>query len=505
MAKTATDWATEFREYVRKMLHFEEAINLMYWDLRTGAPKKGVELRSEAIGTLAAEVFAMQTSPQMEEYLNVLSEPGTFQALDPVTQATVREVKKEFDRNRKIPADRFKAYVVLTSQAESVWEEAKKTADFASFRPYLEKIVAMKIEFIGYWGYQGNKYNTLLDQYEPGLTVEQLDGIFGPLREETVKLVQAIVDSGIRPDLRHFRGHYPKDKQRALSLDLLRNMGYDFAAGRLDETEHPFQTTINRYDARVTTKFLEDDLRSAISSTVHEGGHALYEQGVSPDLIGTPLCTGASMGIHESQSRFYENMIGRSHAYWESHLPVVRRYFPEFEDVSVDEFYRAMNDVSPSLIRIEADEVTYNLHIMIRYELEKALINETLRVADLPGVWREKMREYLGVEPDSDATGVLQDVHWSGGDFGYFPSYSLGNIYAAQFRHQLAKEIPDYMEQVRRGEMLEIKRWLNEKIHRFGKTLTPGEIVRQATGEDIDAKYLIDYLHEKFDPLYNLA
>ncbi|MCL6517257.1 MAG: carboxypeptidase M32, partial [Alicyclobacillus sp.] len=239
MAKTATEWAAEFREYVRKMLHFEEAIALMYWDLRTGAPKKGVELRSEAIGTLASEAFAMQTSPQLEEYLNVLGEPSAFASLDPVTQATVREVKREFDRNRKIPADRFKAYVVLTSQAESVWEEAKRKADFALFRPYLEKIVAMKIEFIGYWGFTGNRYNTLLDQYEPGLTVEQVDGIFGPLRAETVKLVQAIVDSGRRPDLRRFQGHYPKDKQRALSIELLRNMGYDFSAGRLDETEHP--------------------------------------------------------------------------------------------------------------------------------------------------------------------------------------------------------------------------------------------------------------------------
>ncbi|MCL6632206.1 MAG: carboxypeptidase M32 [Alicyclobacillus herbarius] len=505
MSQAVSQTVEAFRQYVREMEHYQEALSLMYWDLRTGAPKKGVPLRSEAIGTLSSAVFRMSTSPQMEEYLNTLGDPGVYNGLDPVTRAMVREFRKEFDRARKIPPERYHAYVVLVSKAESVWEEAKAKADFALFRPYLEQIVAMTVEFVDYWGYKDDKYDTLLDQYEPGMTVAQLDPIFDNLRQETVDLLNRIVATGRRFDDKRFYRGYDTALQRKLSHYLLEQMGYDFTAGRVDETVHPFQTTINHYDTRVTTKFLTEDLRSNLFSTIHEGGHALYEQGVSDELIGTGLCSGTSMGIHESQSRFWENMIGRSRPFWEAHYRYILELFPsQFADISLDDFYRSVNDVRPSLIRTEADELTYNLHIMIRYEIEKGLINGQLQVADLPAVWREKMQEYLGVTPSNDAEGVLQDVHWSGGSFGYFPSYALGNIYAAQFAHALAKDIPDYMEQVRRRNLLPIKQWLNEHIHRFGKMLEPKEIVQQVTGEAIDAKYLIGYLKDKFSALYNL-
>jgi carboxypeptidase Taq len=492
-----------FKALVKKIQQYQEAVALLYWDLRTGAPKKGVELRSQTIGMLSGEAFKLSTSKEMEEYLNQLESVGD--QLDPITRASVREVRKEFDRSSKIPQERYEAFVVLTSQAESAWEEAKHTNNFELFRPYLEKIVEMNIEFIGYWGYKQNKYDTLLDMYEPGITVEMLDKIFGNLREETVKLVQAIGASSVKANTEPFTRYFDPAKQRELSLRMLEIIGYDFAAGRLDETVHPFMTTINRFDNRVTTKFVPNDLRSSLFGTIHEGGHALYEQGISTDLVGTPLSGGTSMGIHESQSRFYENMIGRSREFWEANYGLVKDLFPEqFADVSLDDFYLGVNHVEPSLIRIEADEVTYNLHIMLRYELEKGLINETIRVRDLPELWREKMKDYLGIVPETDAEGVLQDVHWSGGSFGYFPSYSLGNIYAAQFRNTLAKEIPDYMEQVRNGNLLVIKEWLNEKVHKHGKMLTPAEIVKHVTGEEIDSKYLVAYLHEKFDALYKL-
>ncbi|WP_067931819.1 carboxypeptidase M32 [Alicyclobacillus kakegawensis] len=493
----------EFRQYVREMEHYQEALALMYWDLRTGAPKKGAALRSEAIGTLSSAVFRMSTSDRMEEFLNRLEDQRD--ALDPVTRAMLRECRKTFDRARKIPPERYHEYVVLVSRAESVWEEAKDKADFAMFRPYLEQIVAMTNEFVEYWGYRENKYDTLLDQYEPGVTVAQLDPLFDTLRQETVQLLNQIVASGRRfDDARFYRG-YDAALQRKLSHYLLEQMGYDFAAGRLDETVHPFQISINRFDARVTTKFLSQDMRSNLFSTIHEGGHALYEQGVAEELIGTGLCSGASMGIHESQSRFWENIIGRSRPFWEANYRYILELFPsQFADISLDDFYRSVNDVRPSLIRIEADELTYNLHIMIRYEIEKGLINGQIQVADLPAVWRDKMQEYLGVVPENDGEGVLQDVHWSGGSFGYFPTYSLGNIYAAQFAHALARDIPDYWEQVRNRNLLPIKQWLNEHIHRSGKMLEPSEIVRKVTGEAIDAKYLIQYLKDKFTALYNL-
>lgn len=493
-----------FKKYLKKIRHYHEAVALLHWDLRTGAPRKGVELRSETIGEMSGEAFRLSVSPEMEEFLIQLE--ANLEELTPAVKAAVREARRDFDRSKKIPQDRFEAFVVLRSKAESVWEEAKETNNFELFRPYLEQIVDMNIEFVNYWGYTGNPYNALLDMYEPGATVEMLDRIFGGLREETVKLVEAIGKSNVRANKPVFSQTCDVAKQRELSLRLLRKVGYDFSAGRLDESVHPFMTTINRFDTRVTTKFLPSDIRSAIFSTIHESGHALYEQGVSPDLLDTPnLSGGTSMGIHESQSRFYENFLGRSRAFWEHNYKEVQELFPsEFGSVSLDEFYLGVNEVEPSLIRIEADEVTYNLHIMIRYEIEKGLINKEFRVADLPEIWRAKMKEYLGVVPPTDSEGVLQDVHWSGGDFGYFPSYSLGNIYAAQFYYTMKKEIPNYEELVRTGNYQVIREWLGNKIHQFGRTLTPAEIVKQVTGEDIDSSYLVRYFHEKLDSLYQL-
>lgn len=494
-----------FREYVQTMMHYEEAFALMQWDLRTGAPKKGHELRAEALGTIFGEIFRMKTSPEMESYLNELSSPEVYDSLSEVDRALVRVLKKDFDLNSKIPKDRFQAYVVLVGKAESVWADAKATSDFSMFEPYLRDIVAMKREFVDYWGYEDNKYDTLIDQYEPGMTVRQLDEIFGGLREKTVELVRAIVERGHKVDRTPFSQACEIDKQRTFNRMILEQMGYDFSAGRIDETVHPFATTINRYDVRVTTHYYLDDVLSALFSTIHEGGHALYEQGVSPELIGTPLSTGTSMGIHESQSRFWENMIGRSRAFWEANYPALQQTFPtQFGAVPLDHFYRGVNHVEPSLIRIESDEVTYNLHIMIRYEIEKGLINGTLEVKDLPEIWRAKMEDYLGITPPDDAHGVLQDVHWSGGDFGYFASYSLGNIYAAQFRNQMLKEIPDLDDVIRRGELHVIKSWLNERIHRVGRMESPSEIVRRVTGEEINSKYLVSYLQEKFTEIYQL-
>jgi carboxypeptidase Taq len=502
---STTEVLQAFKAYVAKMLHYEEALGLMYWDLRTGAPRKGVELRAEAIGTLSAEVFRLQTAPEMGQFLDALSTPSTQAELDELHRAMVREIRKDYELNRKIPAERYKAYVILASKAESIWSEAKAASDFNMFRPYLKQIVDLKREFVDYWGYEENPYDTLLDQYEPGFTVKKLDEVFGELRTETVALLQAIQKTGRRIDEAKFSRTYNPVIQRELSLKMLEQMGYDFTAGRLDETEHPFETALNLYDVRVTTKYLPNDVRSALFSTIHEGGHALYEQGVSPKLIGTTLQAGVSNGVHESQSRFWENVIGRSRPFWEYNYQSLLNALPaQFADISLDDFYLAVNDVHPSLIRIEADELTYNLHIMIRYEIEKGLINNELLVKDLPDVWRDKMQEYLGVTPQNDGEGVLQDVHWSGGDFGYFPSYALGNIYAAQFTHALEQAMPNMWDQVRQGNLLDIKAWLNEHIHQHGRVLPPNELLEKVTGEPLTSKYLISYLKDKFGSIYHL-
>ncbi|AIE60490.1 carboxypeptidase M32 [Bacillus methanolicus] len=492
----------EFLEYVKKMSAFSEALSLIYWDLRTGAPKKGVEQRSEVIGMLSSEVFKMSTSEEMAAYIVKLS---SAKHLSEVTKKTLDECKKEYDRNRKIPAEEYKKYVILQSKAESIWEEAKAKSDFELFRPYLEKLVEMNKRFIGYWGYKGNKYNTLLDMYEPGVTVDILDRVFSELREKIVPLVKAISESPNKPKTDFLFKTFPKEKQREFSLEILKQMGYNFEAGRLDETVHPFAIGLNPGDVRVTTKYDENDFRTAVFGTIHEGGHALYEQNISSSLIGTPLCTGTSMGIHESQSLFYENFVGRHYSFWKKNYDLLKKYANgQFDDVELDDFYRAINESKPSLIRIEADELTYPLHIIIRYEIEKGLFNDEIHVKDLPQIWNDKYEEYLGIRPINDANGVLQDVHWSGGSFGYFPSYALGYMYAAQFKKAMLKDLPNYDELLESGNLLPIKEWFTEKVHQFGKMKKPLEILHDVTGEGLNAKYLVDYLYEKYKKVYQL-
>jgi carboxypeptidase Taq len=492
----------EFLDYVKKMSAYTEALSLIYWDLRTGAPKKGIEQRSEVIGMLSSEVFKMSTSEDMAAYIAKLS---SAEDLSEITKKTLEECKKEYDRNRKIPAEEYKEYVILQSKAESVWEEAKAKSDFELFRPYLEKLVETNKRFIEYWGYKENKYNTLLEMYEPGVTVEVLDKVFGELREKIVPLVKAISESPNKPKTDFLFKTFPKEKQREFSLEILKQMGYNFDAGRLDETVHPFAIGLNPGDVRVTTKYDENDFRTAVFGTIHEGGHALYEQNISSNLIGTPLCTGTSMGIHESQSLFYENFVGRHYSFWKKNYDLLKKYANgQFDNVGLDEFYRAINESKPSLIRIEADELTYPLHVIIRYEIEKGLFNDEIKVSDLPQIWNDKYEEYLGIRPDSDANGVLQDVHWSGGSFGYFPSYALGYMYAAQFKQAMLKDLPNYDELLESGNLLPIKEWFTEKVHQFGKMKKPLEILHDVTGEGLNAKYLIDYLYEKYEDVYQL-
>lgn len=504
LTQSAEEAVRQLKETLRIAGHHQQALYLLSWDNRTGAPKKGVQLRAEAIGTLSEEVFRMMTSEQMGEWLDTLAEPDVFASLDPVTQATVRYVRRNYERNRRLDPAQHREFVTLVAEAESVWEGAKHAADFARLRPYLERIVEFQKTFAQAWGYADHPYDALLDKYEPGLTVAQLDPLFEHLKTETTALLRAIVGTGRRSEWPQGR-RFDAAKQREVCLHLLKSIGYDLEMGRLDETEHPFQISINRYDVRVTTRYVEEDLLSALFGTIHEGGHALYEQGISPDLINTPLCEGASMGIHESQSRFWENIIGRSHAFWEHHYPVLLQVFPtQLADVSLDVFHRAINEVQPSLIRIEADEVTYNLHIILRYELEKALLTGDLKVADLPAAWNEKMRELLGIVPRHDGEGVLQDVHWSGGDFGYFPSYALGNLYAAQFLEAMERVVPDWEDQLRRGQVDGILGWQREHIHRYGRMLEPAEIVVRATGRPLEAEPWLRYLKRKYGALYGV-
>jgi carboxypeptidase Taq len=494
----------QFLSYVKKMTAYNEALSLIFWDLRTGAPKNGVEQRSEVIGMLSSDVFEMSTSSEMAAYLAKLT--PQMQQLDTITQKLLEECQKEYDRNKKIPAEEYKEYVILQSKAESMWEEAKEKADFAMFQPYLEQLVQFNKRFIEYWGYETNPYNTLLDMYEPGVTVEVLDRVFGELREQIAPLVHKISKASDKPKTDFLYTKFPKEKQKQFSLEILEQMGYDFQSGRLDETVHPFAIGLNPGDVRVTTRYDENDWRTAIFGTIHEGGHALYEQNISKELIGTSLCTGTSMGIHESQSLFYENFVGRNYSFWENNYSLLKQYANgQFDDVSLEEFYQAINEAKPSLIRIEADELTYALHIIIRYEIEKGLFNGEIEVKNLPEIWNQKYEEYLGIRPENNGEGVLQDVHWAGGSFGYFPSYALGYMYAAQFKTAMLKDIPQFDQLLESGDLEPIKQWLTKNVHQYGKLKKPLEILQEVTGEGLNAKYLADYLTEKYSKVYNLS
>nr|WP_295975363.1 carboxypeptidase M32 [uncultured Bacillus sp.] len=505
MSQSFLHMEKEFVKYTKKITAYNEALALIYWDLRTGAPKRGAGQRAEVIGILSAEVYNFSVSEDMAAYIANLSSQEAQNVISEKTRKLVEECKKEYDYKRKIPFEEYKEYTILLSQAENVWEEAREKADFALFKPYLEKIVATTKRFISYWGYEGNKYNTLLDLYEPGMTVRVLDRVFYELRAEIVPLVQKIADSNHKPKTDFLFQSFPKERQRAFSIEILKQMGYNLEAGRLDETIHPFATGINRGDVRITTRYDESDFRMAVFGTIHEGGHALYEQDISEELTGTLLCSGTSMGIHESQSLFYENFVGRAASFWKKNYDLLKKYSAgHFDGVRVDDFYRAINESKPSLIRIEADELTYPLHIMIRYEIEKGLFNDEIEVGDLPRVWNDKYEEYLGIRPDNDREGVLQDVHWAGGSFGYFPSYALGYMYAAQFKQAMLQNLPNFDQLLEIGELLPIKDWLAFHIHRYGKMKKPLEILQDVTGEGLNANYLIDHLTKKYSMIYQL-
>jgi len=495
----------QFKALDEKITHFSSIIGLADWDQKVMAPKKGRSMFAKATGTLRTEIFKLSVSEEMGELLAELTLPDNLAFLDEVTRAKVREYKEYYQKSKSIPADLFQEYSILTAQANDAWEEARENNDFARFLPYLEKIVDYKRKFADIYGYEDHPYDALLDEFEPGLTVKKLDPLFAKLRDTSVKLLERIQQNGKRTQAEIFEQSFSIEKQKEFNRYILPIIGFDLEAGRLDETVHPFAQTVNTGDVRLTTRYLEGNVRSALFGTIHEAGHGIYEQHVNPQFEESVLQSGASFGIHESQSRFLENMVGRSKQFWKYFYPKLQEYFPkQLENITVDEFYRAVNSVQPSFIRVEADELTYNLHIMLRYEIEKALISGEVEAKDLPVVWNQKMQDYLGVTPSSDTVGVLQDVHWSFGGIGYFPSYSLGNLYAAQILRTIQKDLPDFYKHIENGRFDLIQEWLKGKIHQYGKLYRPNELIVKVTGEELNAEYLVEYLEKKYTEVYGL-
>ncbi len=480
---------------------YNHAMGVLYLDATTAAPSGSWEGRGKTMEVMSKIVYDLTANPENGELYDYLL--ANKQELDAQTLREVEVMKKNFDQMFKIPAEEYVAYSVLINDAESVWHKAKIEDDFASFAPYLEKIMDYNRKFAGYYNPDMAPYDALLNEYEEGMNTVTLDAFFAQLRSVIVPLI-AKVQSVKQIEDSFLYKHYPIAIQRDFSDYLMEVMGMNRNFCGIAETEHPYTTNFNNKDVRITTHYHADNLVSSMFSVIHEGGHALYELGADDCYNYTALSGGVSMGIHESQSRFYENLIGRSEAFVHAIFPKVKELFPQqLADVDETMFYRAINKAEPSLIRTEADELTYALHVMVRYEIEKQLIGGTLEIKDVPGEWKRLYKEYLGVEVPDDRQGCLQDSHWSGGMVGYFPSYALGSAYGVQMLRKMEEDLRDVYADVSKGDLSKVTGWLKKHIHRHASFKKPGALFEEVCGK-FNAKYYTDYLTEKYTKLYNL-
>jgi len=493
---------TQAIDLLQSKLKVSQALNmassLEHWDAATlGVPEKSINARGEASGWLQGENFRRFIAPDTQEAIETLE--ALDKELNEYERTMVREMGREYRKLKAVPPEEFEKFCATTAQAQVVWETAREKRNYEMMLPYYKEIFDYNRRLCDWYGYEKHPYDALLDDFERGATVEMLDSFFAALREKIVPLLKDIVKQGKQP--KEISGSFDIGTQRSLMPWLTDFAGYDRERGKVGEVEHPFCTTINRNDVRITTKYHEKSILSSVYSIIHECGHAIYEQNMCEDMECFGIAKEASMGMHESQSRLYENMISRSRAFAERLLPQLRKQFDYFADWNEDMLYRAINIARPSLIRIEADELTYSLHIMVRYELEKALITGDIKVADLPGLWSDKYNELLGIRPNDLADGVLQDVHWSMGAVGYFPSYSVGTAYGSQLIHTIKKSV-DIDAVIKKEDLSPITNWLKENIHEKGILLMPDELLKQATGETFNPNYYVDYLTEKFTDLY---
>jgi carboxypeptidase Taq len=483
----------KLRAQLQYITKFGSALELLGWDEEVNLPPKAHEYRGEVNATLSAEVHKRFISDEFYQLVLDLAKPENYEKLSDDEKVIVRETKRDVEQSRKIPTDFVEEMAKLTTKAFGSWVEARKKSDFKIFEPVLSEIVRMKQKESEYLGYKDLAYDALLDEFEPGMTVEQLDALFTPLAE---KLSVLIEKSQSKPDLP--KHNYPIEKQKQLNDKVVKNLGYDLEAGRIDASPHPFTLGIHPTDVRITTRYDEKDFWVSLGSVIHEVGHALYEQGLPALEHGTPLGEAVSLGIHESQSRTWENFVGRSRQFSEYLHPLLGEYFGKLE-FTADELYGWLNRVRQNPIRVESDEVTYNLHIVLRYELEKQLMSGELKVSDLPAAWNEKIKQLLGLEISDDAQGVLQDVHWSHATLGYFPTYTLGNLYAAQFFNKASLDNPKLTEDFAKGKFDRLLNWQRKNIHSQGRRYNPAELVEMVTGEKPNSNYLIKHLEQKLE------
>lgn len=495
----------ELKKHLEKGNALGTAMILFEWDTATGAPKLADENTAKVLGALSDMYLKAYVNEEVKKCLEELQKEEEFEKLTTSQKAQVKELKKLVKELEKIPPEEYREYSELKARAMNVWEEAREKNDYGSFAPVLAKIIEFKKKFAA-WQMDAQKhaclYDVLLEEYEPGFTVKKLDAFFDVIRKELAPFIKEVVKKAEHVDKSYNNKSYDVEKQKELSRMLAEYVGFDFDKGIMAESAHPFTTNLHNKDVRITNHFYENNLESAIFSVIHESGHALYEMQIADELTGTLAGEGTSMGMHESQSRFMENIIGRSEEFWKPLYQKLTDLFPEqLAGVALEEFILGSNKPAPGPIRTEADELTYPMHILIRYEIEKMIFNNEVSVEELPKIWNEKYEEYLGITPENDTKGILQDVHWSGGDFGYFPSYALGSAVAAQIYYQMKKELP-FEECLEQGKLEAIREYLKEHVHRFGKAKETNEILLDMTGEEFNPEYYVKYLKEKYTKLY---
>ncbi|MEM7455819.1 MAG: carboxypeptidase M32 [Planctomycetota bacterium] len=491
---------------VKETAYLKSTLASLEWDQQTYMPVGAGAFRAEQITFLAGEIHRRETDQRVGDLLGELSSSDLAADNQSDSGATITGLKREYDKKIKLPESLVKAQAKASAIGQQVWIDARKNDDFKSFEPNLNEIFNLKKEQAEAVGYEECPYDALLDDFEPHAKTSEVAAALEGLRQELVPLVAAISESSSRPDTSVLKRNYPTEAQRRFGREASEKIGFDYTRGRLDVTHHPFCTELGPGDVRITTRFDESFFNTSFFGTLHEAGHGIYEQGLRTDFYGLPPGAFCSLGIHESQSRLWENLVGRSEGFWNFFYTRAVEIFPgALADVQQHDFYKAINNVQPSLIRVEADEATYDLHIIIRFQIEQAIINGELEIADLPGAWNEKYEQYLGITPPDDANGCLQDIHWSAGLVGYFPTYSLGNLHASQMYEAAEKELGNLQGMFSDGNFSPLRKWLNENVHQRGQTLTAQQLGEKVSGTKLSQEALMRHLNDKLAPIYALS
>ena len=494
------------RERIGEIRDLAAASAVLGWDQQVNMPPGGAEGRAYALATLSMLTHQKSVSDDMGKAIEDAKVEAA--ALDPDSDDArlVQKAERDYLKDRKVPNEWVGEFTHVTTLGYQVWEKARAASDFSQFQPALEKIISLRRQYADFFAPYDHVYDALLDDFEPGMKTAEVKAVFDELRTEQVALVQATADSGVEIDDALIRQPLDEKAQWNFGVEVIKAIGYDFNRGRQDKSVHPFTTGFNPGDVRITTRIDPEFLNPALFGSIHECGHAMYEQGINPAYARTPLDGGASLGFHESQSRMWENMVGRSRPFWTVFYSRLQHHFPaQFGSVDMETFFQAINKVEPSLIRVEADEATYNLHIMLRFELEMALMDGSLAVQDLPAAWNKKSEQLLGITPPNDKLGVLQDVHWSGGMVGYFPTYALGNLIAAQLWEKILADIPDLEDRLSAGKFSDLLDWLRTNVHTYGAKYKPMELLKRITGQTLTAAPYLRYLKSKFGDVYALS